>query len=514
MSKTPSSKLFRLIKSLSSNEKRYFRMYFGGNQNKYISLFEAIDAQETYDDFKLRSIIYPDEEIKSRKFSELKAYLYDQILRALQAYDNAVSIDYKLKSMLKNVRVLYKRSHYNECNEYLNKAYKLSRKHEAYLSMLEILAWKKQIAYAKEDVDYLDGQLSKIIEEEENCLEKIENLSAFKNLFFKVLMTTKTNPLNRKEQLSKSLKEVIDNPLLSPEIFSISDQTNILAHRIYSLYYYNAIEFEKYYESSKRSIELMEANGHLLKEDISDYISALSNFTQSCGLLKKYDEVRACLEKFKKIKPITLDDSLKIHRHYYSMTFNLHIFTGDFNAGLRELENHLKASAEFKEEHFERSEFYSAYFKIYFGNEDYDKALDYLNKWLGLPKSIAREDLQSLSRTLDLLIHYEMGHTFLLESLKRRAYRFQKERDRLFEVERLIIVFINDSLKVISKKELRPLFEHLKAQLEKLKAVKSENIIFQYFDFISWVESKIKQKSFGEVVQQKAQNNYKLSNHN
>jgi len=103
MPKTPSNKLFNLVNSLTGSEKRYFKLFVNKNQtgkhNKYILLFDAIDAQEIYDDEALRKIVYSNQPIQSRKFSELKNYLYELILKSLQGYDEKTSVEYKLKGI-------------------------------------------------------------------------------------------------------------------------------------------------------------------------------------------------------------------------------------------------------------------------------------------------------------------------------------------------------------------------------------------------------------------------------
>ncbi|MCB0546836.1 MAG: hypothetical protein KDD19_04560, partial [Phaeodactylibacter sp.] len=76
MPKTPSSKLFNLVKSLSGPEKRYFKIFVngqGGKDNKYLHLFDAIDTQEEFDEDALVAGVYGGEPIQSRKYSELKA---------------------------------------------------------------------------------------------------------------------------------------------------------------------------------------------------------------------------------------------------------------------------------------------------------------------------------------------------------------------------------------------------------------------------------------------------------
>ena len=150
MPKTPSLKLFNLVKSLSGSEKRYFKLFASGNRidknSKYLLLFDAIDQQEEFNDELLKHKIYHGEPIKSRKYSELKAYLYDLILKSLQGYDEKTSIDYKIKNLLQNVRVLYKRSYYEDCKDLLPKVKKLAYKYELFSSIIEVLDWERQVA--------------------------------------------------------------------------------------------------------------------------------------------------------------------------------------------------------------------------------------------------------------------------------------------------------------------------------------------------------------------------------
>ncbi|MBL7806134.1 MAG: hypothetical protein JNL02_20490, partial [Saprospiraceae bacterium] len=80
MAKTPSDKLHRLIRALSPQEKRYFRMYIRGKpgqETKYIRLFEAMAATDDFDEEKFKTKIYENQPLESQKYSELKAYLYE-----------------------------------------------------------------------------------------------------------------------------------------------------------------------------------------------------------------------------------------------------------------------------------------------------------------------------------------------------------------------------------------------------------------------------------------------------
>ena len=507
MPKTPSTKLFNLIKSLSGSEKRYFKLFASKNKadktNKYILLFDAIDAQEEFDDEQLKAIIYADEPIQSRKYSELKAYLYDLILKSLHGFDEKSSVDFKIKGLLHSVRVLYKRSHYDDCKELLQKVKKLAYYYESFANILEVLNWEKQIAYAQMDIPFLDSDLDRIDEEERLCLEQLQNLSGYKNVFYKVLVNIRKNALLRSEEQRKLLSKTIENPLLKSVDFVKSHKAKLFYYRTFSLYYYAILDYQEFYNYSKLVIEEMESKPHLLKEDVSEYISALSNFTLSCGLLEKYPEVKENLDKFLKIKTNTLDDELKIHMEYYSKYFSLSTFTGEFEQGLEVLKKHLEGLKKFDEGSFQKGRFYFHYFYIYFGLGDFDKALDYLNQWLNLPRSIERQDLQSLARILNLIVHFEMGNTMLLEYLFRSTYRFLRKRNRMYDFEKRVLSFIKDSSKIHSSKELKEAFVKLKNEFEELSKIPSEKVMFQYFDFIAWLESKTNDETFSDVVKRR-----------
>jgi hypothetical protein len=508
MPKTPSTKLFRLIKSMSGSEKRYFKLFAGysdDRSNKYIRLFDEIDEQEIFDDEALKRSIYGKKPIESRKYSELKAYLYDLILKSLQRFDEKSSIDFKLKNYLQSIRVLYRRSHFEDARQLVGKAKKLAQRYEKFDAMLEMLNWEKQIAYAQTDIAFLDSQLSRIDAEEKDCLTRLQNISSYRNIFFQLLISLRKDASLRNKEQGEKLSAIIRHPLLADESLAGSHQARILYHRIYSVYYYAQKKLSEFYQVSQVLLSLMEGQVHFLKEDVSEYISALSNLTLACGWLKKHDEVEKNLEKFRNITPITQDDELKIHRQYYMNKFALSIVIGDFKEGLKALEQHQEEIRRFSDASFRKHTFFFQYFYIYFGNDDYNKALEYLNEWLNLSSNIERKDLQSLARILNLIVHYEMGNSILLESLLRSTYRFLKKQERINEYERLILNFIRNSGKIVSKKELKQAYLQLKEDLEGLFQQKEERAMLEMFDIVSWVESKIQNQAFAQVKQEKYQ---------
>ena len=144
MSKTPSDKLHRLVRSLSPAEKRYFRIFIKGKpgvDTKYTQLFEALAAAEVFDEEKWKVKIYKNKDLGSKKYSELKAYLYELVLKSLQNYDELHSTQQRLNQLLQSVAALFKRGHYADCRDLLTKARKLAQQYESFSHQIEIVRW-------------------------------------------------------------------------------------------------------------------------------------------------------------------------------------------------------------------------------------------------------------------------------------------------------------------------------------------------------------------------------------
>lgn len=502
--KTPSSRLYDLVKSLSSAERRYFRIFIsskGPTSNKYARLFDAISSSDTFDDEQLLMAVYGDEKAERQKYSELKAYLYELVIKSLQSYDESSSVDYRLKNQLLGVRALFKRSHFEDCKAILAKVKRTAADYEAFNVLVEVLDWEKRIAYAQTDISFLDRELKRITAEERDYLDKMTNISAYRNLFFKVLVSIRKD-VSRSEKQRQEFASMMEHPLMQDENAAYSFLAKVLYYRILSIFYFSSSNFESFYVSSQKLLGLMERNKRMLKEDVSEYISALNNHIISCGRLGKVEEVRSTLEKLNKIQPITADDEIKIHRLYYMNKFRLCISTGEFQEGEMELKRYLKTSGTIEKEQFFKTNFYFQYFCIYFGVGNFEEALNSLNEWLKMTENVERKDLQSLARILNLIIHYELGNTMLLESLLRSTYRYLNKANRLSDFERKMMNFIKEAGKPHSKKEMQQILETLKVDFENLSRQPSYGV-FDLFDIIAWLESKINGKPYAEVAKER-----------
>jgi len=505
MAKTSSDKLHKLIQTLSPAEKRYFRLFVRGKtarDSKYLRLFEGMAAAGPLDEVALKSKIYQGVAVEGKKYSELKAYLYDLLLKCLQSFDEQHSVEYRLNQLLQGVGVLFKRGHYDDCRELLYKAEKLAEQYEFFGHQLEIVSWEKHLAYTQMDVDFLHKNLEQLHYREDHALEQIRNAADYRKAFFRVYTSIKREATQRGEDRLAQLRQAVHQAAFSDPGLATSHKARVTYYRTLNLYHYAAAEYADFYDTGQKMIALIESQPHFLKENIADYIAALSNLILSCGLLGKYQEVELALQKLRHLHALTEDDRQKIHRQYFTNLFVLCIYTGEFERARQEMLHCQQEAAAFDPHHYETASFYFQYCVICFGCNNFSLALDYLNQWLNQPRSVDREDLQSLARMLSLILHFEIGNLVLLESLLRSATRFMQKKNRLFELERRFIHFMAELMRAANRAEQLPVLQKMQAELHGLPGAKS---LLQTLDLEAWLESKITGRSFATAVRLKRQ---------
>jgi hypothetical protein len=506
MAKTPSQKLFQIIHTLTPAEKRYFKLRYGKSQGedaKYLKLFEVIEKMTTLNEAALQKAVYGTKKVEGKKFSELKNYCYQLILGILCDYDNEHSIDYRLKHNLLYVRSLYKRALYEDCQLLIDKTLKLAEEYEQFEAMLELLRWRKQIAYARGDIDFLNSDLNKIAVQENVLLAKVANILFYKNAFYQIHTTIRKFRLLENPELQQILKSLASSEMFSQLDKAQSFTAKVIYLRAASLMSYAMRDNERFYQYGKVLMDLMLSRPLLLREDVSEYISANSNFVMACMLTERSSATLEALENFKKVTPKTYDDRLKIHRQFYQGIFDFYHNTGDFDKGYEMLQLHLKEKQQFDHQAFNSQGFYYAYFYTSFGSKHFNEALDYLNEWLSDRNTVDRQDLQALARILSLIIHFEMGNTLLLESLMRSTARYLNKNTKMTAFEKELLRFIRKASTSANRMELKTIATDVLNSLSELSQDTTQGNFMQYFDFIAWIESKITNVDFAKIVQQR-----------
>ena len=124
-----SSQLFQLIKSLTTAEKRNFRLYAKRNQGddsmKFLQLFDVLDKQK---DLNERGAIAKLKGINRKQLPNLKRHLYTQILASLHLVNKKKSPSIQGRDYVSYAEMLYERGLYLQALKILEKALKIAKK--------------------------------------------------------------------------------------------------------------------------------------------------------------------------------------------------------------------------------------------------------------------------------------------------------------------------------------------------------------------------------------------------
>jgi hypothetical protein len=511
MSNKASDNLFRLIKSLSKSEKRYFNLYASrhtlGEKNNYVILFEAIDKQKEYDEEALLHMFRKEAFIK--QFSITKARLYDSVMSSLDAFHANSSIDAQLKRDLHCAEILYKKTLYDQCAKMLASAKKAAVRYERHSSLLEINLWEKKLIETENYGGRSDEDILQILKNDELISEKIKNYNEYWNIksrFFLIL--NKQGKVRNNEELER-FKKIIDNTLLKGEEKALSTETRYLFFHIYSAYFFGIGDYEQSYSYLTRNVELIEKSPDIFKEEPNIYFSVLTNAIYVGSQLKKYDEVFASLKKLRSTLLLFengKNDDLEVKLFSSAMSIELTIYlqTGEFEKAL-ELAPIIDAKLQQFEGKFTKlrqSYFYFMVSAAYFGAEKYSLSLKWINKLLNSQLFEESEDIYCFAQIMSLIIHIELKHDDFVPRAFKSTYRYLSSRNRVYKFENVFMDFIGKILKTTRRDEQTTYYRELKAALQELKKDSFERSAFEYFDFISWAESKIQRVPFRVIVEE------------
>jgi hypothetical protein len=102
------------------------------------------------------------------------------------------------------------------------------------------------------------------------------------------------------------------------------------------------------------------------------------------------------------------------------------------------------------------------------------------------------------------MIHLELNNQLQLEYVYKSTYSYFIKRERLFKLEDCFLKFLKKHLEPLNAKAQQIAFAAFKSELTLLLQDPYEKRALEYFDFISWLDSKIEKKSFAEIVSRNA----------
>lgn len=502
--RTASDELFQLIKSLTKQEKRYFKLYASrhviGKKNKYLLLFDAIDKQKSYDEDTIKNRFRGQAFVK--QLHVMKNYLNTLIMRSLRNF-HVNNFDDKFHDLLRDAQILYDKGLHKQSRKVLNKAKKYAADNEKFLQLLDIQKWEHTIIHQNNDVAKLEEYVNEKIKEEYAMLEKYKNLLQFQLLNDRFFIQYWKFGIARTKAEKDALATILDDELYKDEENTKSFEARFYYQNALFTYHFCTGNLKDSHDTISHLVMLIESVDPNLERNASKYISALNNLYAVQKELNYKEEALDTLMKIRGIKVNSLTQKAELFMRSYILELDLYISLGTFTEGIKKIKSIEDEFRRFLTMIDKQSKlaFYFNFSYMYFGAGNFGKALDWNNELLNDSDLSMREDIHCFGRIMNLIIHYELGNDQLLEYIAKSTYRFLYKRKRLFKVETIILNFIKKYPNWVNQKEMKVGFSELLKDLTLLSEDSFEKHAFEYFDFISWLESKINGQSFEAVKQ-------------
>lgn len=485
MSNKASNQLFLLIKSMTKQEKRYFRIFssrHSNEKNNYYTLYQVIDRQEEYDEKAIMKLL------KSHQFvnrlSIAKTRLYDQLLKSLSSFHAQKSIDSELFFTIQSIEILYSRALYKAAWKKLHSGFKLAQKNEKHAVLLQLNKWKQKLLekenYQSTDIENIDEwwrDEQKIIDQ----IKEYNSLWYVKSKIFKILFYGGEN--SAKDLLSiKLLMEEYVDPL---NLKTLSIQSKFLYYHIQSAFSFAKNELKESFQYLTSNLLLLQTYSWMFSDNPYAEISILSNLSYIGLKLGMKKEIEPILERMQKWNNEVeqSDENLKIRwfYSYYSIYLMKKINDDDCDINDPEVEkikNELNR-LEDKIPILRKSDLKMALSVFYYKSGNHRLSLKMVHELLNELSSRQNANLYFTARFFYLVLLIEMDKKEYFEVAWGSTKRLIKASDYRSDEAKMLIPIFDKYYKMSDEKS----FDSIA-----LKEVKNEN---PFFSFRQWLNSKI-----------------------
>jgi len=508
MTKSQKDNLFVLISSLTKSEKRQFKLYIGrlgvNEDSKFMLLFKVLEKLKFYDE----RIIMKEGFVKKQQLSNLKAHLYKQILISLRLNPSHQNLRIQLREQLDFATILYHKGLYKQSLKILDKAKSLAITNQEKNIAYEIVELEKVIEsqYITRSLNSRADELTfqaKSLSRQNLVASKLSNLSLqLYGLFLKTGYV-------KNDAEYKKVKYYFNKRMPKFEISELGFREKLWLYKSHLWYSFLVQDFKSCYKYSRKWVDLFHDNEPMIRLNPVFFLRGYQYLLEALFFIKNYKKFKSTLIKLEEIIqqpwfPHDENTDGLIFLYIYLNKFNLHFIEGSFKEGLPlvdEVVYNLKVHSDQIDAHHVMV-FYYKIASLYFGMEDYENTIKYLSKIINNKSLQMREDLLCFSRILNLVAHYEAGQDHDLDRLIKNTYKFLIKMEDLYAVQQEMVDFLR-GLGDIYPHQLKAAFRELHSKLITYEDHPYERRAFLYLDIISWLESKIENKSTGDIIKEK-----------
>lgn len=497
--------LFHLIKSLTAEEKRHFKLFTQKYQrvsgNNYHKLFIAIEKQTIYDEKTIKEQFK--NEVFVKQLTATKYYLQKQILKSLHMLHYDSTIDQKVLILHQQAAILFKKGQYEACKTLVEKGVEICSKNDRFLEWIGFLKWQITLSpYLRNESpqphvhDYL-VKISQLI----NWFEITEKGTQLRTLLTLKLqdgyLLGNTKNISEYHAIISNIKELLTNSNL--DLLPVKAKFNLyypLANAYLAL-----TDFKNAHHYFLNLKDLLK-DSFVEKELYEEYVRTLSGLIYAAGGVGKTTDVISAFELLNNLaEPNEHIGFLKDEMLSFYPLINCAL-NGDLIDGLTAIEKAEKFIEKYKDSSSALSPIFAYYYAgyIHLSNANFSAALGYLRKAEGFVFKELFPTIKVIIQMMLIVVFFEQNKYQLVQSRIRSLQRLIKKEN----VEKVYVsMFIRYFRFLISyepqdQQQLQVMKRFL-MQLDMLTASERMEIFLQ-FDVVSWLQGKTQNCPFHEML--------------
>lgn len=472
-------------------EKRYFKLFATRHFPKdstYHRLYEAIYEQDNYDEKTLtkrfargRSVSY---------FPVLKKQLYDALLEALHRFEAYGDEAHNLSQGVHYCSLLLNRGLYASCarqiKKYKAKGYALE-KFEEVIALINI---EKRLAARTQYTAYSYHDLTALHRDELQCLDKIKITSDYwinSAAIYKMHIEKKLGP----GRDNHALKSLAASPLFADASSATTFRARLDRMQVLALYAFAEQQTETAFDYNSAFLQLMDDQPYLRQQYADRYIATLNNYLIDCLILQKHDALMQGIDTLRKLPQ---EEAFRHMQHLDAQVFRMsYLLELNYLIGTEDLAQALSvamavlAGIDDLSPYIARPNLITLHYLcayVLFCNKQFDACLDALQTLMDIKDAESVIDLYTDSRMMQILCHFELGNTLLIDSLITSFNRHLESRKLKASTYATVLRTIKQHMRSPQKSHKQKL--HL--QLQTLSQQPEEKRLYNNFNYFWWLE--------------------------
>ncbi len=458
--------VFQLIKSLSANEKKYFKRYRLRAEQKELSnieiLFNILDEVEEYDSTKIEARIKRAK--LEKQATETASYLFEVLTESLVWYNrqhiDGLSNYYELAKM----KLLEDRGLDKEALRLSKKLFPQVLNNGGFVERWNILgkniynASNEFLSDKKSDYETISGWIDK----RSFLLTQMDRFHQYDSLLVQQLGFMRKAMQARTDDDLQQLSRIFENPLVADKQLANSDDSRFIFHTIRLHHFYIFQHWNEFYTEAGQLVNYI-SHEAVKKFETMRVLWAYAQLTQACYFTGNWAQLEFYLGQLNGLAENNQTE--KIARFTYYTQLAITLFDHQQDEGhlleiLNEAVSHLK---EFKDRLRPdvRLAITITTASAFIEYGQYGKAIDLCEDFLMNYDTDIRLDALLMLYVMEFISHIELGNTVYLNNTIQNVYRYFLRNDYKGEFEGAL-------LKIFKKVSEIDSIENPQAEYEKL----------------------------------------------